>query len=80
MRTLNEGSNTIAVTISRFGSNPVTVNVPVDSTVAQAVTAAGISVQSHEQLFVSGVQAQAGDILDNGDILSVVSPKQAGTN
>lgn len=81
MRTANNSTaGTIVITVSRFGHNPVSVSVPVDSTVQQALASAGVSVQSHEQLFVSGVQATAGDILDAGDILSVVTPKQAGSN
>lgn len=72
------GSNNINVTMSRFGSNPITLTMPEGSTVAQVLVAAGISTQSHERLFVTGITAEMGDILENNDVLSIVTPKQAG--
>ena len=77
MRTASNEAG-ISVTISRLGNEPVTVTVPVDSTVAQALAKAGITLGSREELYVAGVPAQSGDILDDGDVLQVVTPKQAG--
>lgn len=71
-------TNTIKVTVSRFGHEPRTLDVPEDSTVSDVLGIAGVSIEEHQQLFVEGVSAESGDILEDGDILSIVTPKQAG--
>jgi hypothetical protein len=81
MRQANNGGgeDVIKVSISRFGHSTVTLDVPVDSTVSDTLALAGIETQGNEQVFVAGTQANGEDILDDGDIVSVVTPKQAGT-
>lgn len=70
--------NIIAVSVVSFGNDPVAVALPVGATVAQALAAANV-VRGSQELFVSGEIANDDDILDNGDVLSIVTPKQAGT-
>lgn len=70
--------NLIGVTVSKFGDEPVNVQVPAGSTVADVLEAAGITVSGRMQTFVEGEVAESGDILENLDILSIVTPKQAG--
>ena len=70
----------IIVTIARFGQNPQNVTVAAGSTVGDAIKAAGITVKGRETMFVEGEDATRADILENGDILSIVSPKEAGVN
>lgn len=70
-------ANVIAVSVVSFGNDPITFTLPLGSTVAQALTHADI-VRSGQEIFVSGEVAEDADILENGDIVSVVTPKQAG--
>ena len=69
--------NIIAVSVVSFGNDPVAVALPVGATVAQALSKAGV-VRGSQELFVSGESASDADILENGDVLSIVTPKQAG--
>lgn len=69
--------NVIAVSVVSFGNDPVAVCVPVGSTVAFALAKAGI-VRGSQEIFVSGETAEDSDILEAGDVLSIVTPKQAG--
>jgi len=66
------------VTVARFGAAPQNVHVAEGSTVAQVMAEAGIVTEGREELFVEGERAETNDVLENGDILSVVTPKQAG--
>lgn len=68
----------IVVTISRFGRDPQNVTVPEGSSVSTVLSQAGVELEGREQLFVEGVTADSSDVLENGDILSIVTPKQAG--
>jgi hypothetical protein len=68
----------IIVTISRFGQEPVNVTMATGSTVSDVLEAASISTTGREELFVEGETAESDDVLENGDILSIVTPKQAG--
>ena len=70
--------NTMAVTIARFGSTPLPLAVPVGSTVDDVVALASIDLEGREELFVEGTKAEGDDVLENGDILSIVTSKQAG--
>jgi len=71
-------SNTIVVTVARFGNAPQNVTVPTGSTVDTILATVGLHLEGREELFVEGVNAEGDDVLENGDILSVVTPKQAG--
>lgn len=71
-------SDTMAVTIARFGSNPLTLAVPIGSTVEEVVELGSISLEGREELFVEGTRAEGSDVLEDGDILSIVTSKQAG--
>lgn len=68
---------TIAVSVVSFGNDPIALLLPVGATVAQALAEARIT-RSGQQVFVSGETADDQDVLENGDVLSVVTPKQAG--
>ena len=71
-------SNTIVVTVARFGNAPQNVTVPTGSTVDTILATVGLHLEGREELFVEGVNTEGDDVLENGDILSVVTPKQAG--
>jgi len=68
---------TIAVAVVSFGNDPQPLTLPTGATVAEALTAAGVTAGASE-MFVSGERAEANDVLEVGDVLSLVSPKQAG--
>ena len=68
----------ITVTISRFGYEPKTVTLPANSTVSSALAEAGIVLEGREDMFVEGQNAEVNDVLEDNDILSIVTPKQAG--
>lgn len=78
MQKAQSNSNSITVTITRFGHNTQTVSVAEGSTVAQVLESAGIVLAGLEELFVEGQTAESNDILEDGDLLSIVTPKQAG--
>lgn len=64
--------------VSRFGQTTLTLNVPVDCTVTRALELASYQSRGNEKVFVAGVEASGDDILEDGDVLSIVTPKQAG--
>jgi sulfur carrier protein ThiS len=68
----------ITVRIGRFGHEPETVELEADCTVEDALEAAEISFSSAEKVVVNGERATARDILEDGDIVNVYSPKEAG--
>ena len=70
--------NTIKVTIGRFGSEPQDVEVEKDSTIRAALSEIGIELGEADKVWVNGTRASLRDILDEGDIVNVVTPKQAG--
>ena len=71
-------SDTMIITIAKFGSDPENVTIPTGSTVGDALREAGVTVKKNWELFVDGDDAETKDILENGDILSIVTPKEAG--
>ncbi len=73
------GADTIAIVISRFGSDPVPVSVPVGSTVEEVLDEAGVEISGREEVFVAGVKADMDSEVEDKDILSIVTPKQAGS-
>ena len=70
-------ADVIAVSVVSFGNDPIALALPVGATVAQALAKAGIT-RNGQEIFVSGEDANDADILENGDVLSIVTPKQAG--
>lgn len=68
----------VAVAISRFGHDPVPVCLPEGGTVRAALEKAGIELARGEKVYVAGVEGGDDDILEDGDVLSIVTPKQAG--
>jgi len=69
--------NNIAVSVVAFGNDPIALLLPVGATVASALAQAGIA-RGASDIFVSGQDAEDADILESGDVLSIVSAKQAG--
>lgn len=69
----------IAVSVARLGNDPLPVALPVGSTVRDALEKAGVSTTGRStEYFVGGVRADLDDELEDGDVLSLVTPKQAG--
>lgn len=75
--TTGENTGDIAVTVTRMGSDPVTVRLAKGATVTDALTAAGVTARGLEY-FVDGQRANANDVLEDLDVLALVTPKQAG--
>jgi len=72
-----ESGDQIAVTIVSFGNDPRPLLLKKGATVREALEAASIT-RGTQELFVSGEVANDHDILEAGDVLSIVAPKQAG--
>jgi len=73
-------ANRINITVGRYGSEPEKVEVPEDSTVAEALANAGITLGSVEKAWVNGERASLNDILEDKDNINLVSPKEGGSN
>jgi sulfur carrier protein ThiS len=74
MQKANKG---ITVQVVSFGNDAVSVTLPEGATVSDALAQANIT-RTTQEIFVSGEVAEDSDILENGDVLSIVTPKQAG--
>jgi hypothetical protein len=72
-------SGVIGVAVTRLGADPVPVTLPVGSTVADALAKAGVSAAGNTEYFVSGQRAEKNDVLEDKDVLALVTPKQAGS-
>ena len=70
-------SDAIAVAVVSFGNDPIPCTLKKGATVADALAEAGIE-KGTAQLFVSGEEADSEDVLEEGDVLSLVTSKQAG--
>lgn len=68
----------VKVFVSRFGHDPVTVEIEKDSTVESVLEKAEIELTGREEVFILGEKAGMEDLVDDKDVLSVVTPKQAG--
>lgn len=68
----------IAVTVSRFGHDPVVVKLPEGATVADVLEEAEITLSGRETAYCDGAELDTDDEVDNGDLLSIVTPKAAG--
>lgn len=69
--------DSIAVSIVAFGNDPIALLLPKGTTVATALTQAGVE-RGASDVFVSGENAENADVLESGDVVSIVSAKQAG--
>lgn len=67
----------INVYIARMGHEEINISVPAGSKVADVFRSAGMSPEGREQAFVMGVPATMDSIVEDGDIISIVTPKQA---
>lgn len=68
----------VGVAISRFGHDPIPVCVADGATVADVLEKADLSLEGNQQVFNAGEQVEMSDIVEDGDVLSIVSPKAAG--
>ncbi len=64
--------------VGRFGSDPVEVVVTGAATVASILEKAGIELSDEEKVWVNGSRATRTTKVKTGDIVAVVSPKEAG--
>lgn len=72
---------TIEVEVSRIGNASVTVRVPEDSTMADVLAAANITLATGEKLFVNGRdEGTLESIMDDGDSVQVIGRKEGGNN
>lgn len=71
--------DSITIFIARMGQDGVSVTVPKDTTVREALSKSDVGgTTTRTEYFVSGVRADMDDVLENGDVLSLTTPKQAG--
>lgn len=68
----------LKVFVSRFGHDPITVAVSKGATVEEVLEEAEVELTGREEVFILGEQADMEDEVDDKDVLSVVTPKQAG--
>lgn len=66
----------ITVYIARFGHDEIELTLEDGTTVSAALQASSIELTGREEAFVDGIKALPSSILDDGDIISVVTPKQ----
>lgn len=70
----------LTVYISRFGHDEIELEVPEGTTVREVFSRAGLEISGREQAFVSGVQATMQSIVEDNDVINIVTPKQAGND
>ena len=68
------------IKVGRFGSAPESINVKGKATVAVVLVKADIQLESNEKIWVNGTRASKSTVVKTGDIVSVISPKEAGLN
>ena len=68
---------TIKVTIGRFGSTPQDFTVAKNTTVESALQTADIPY-TEGNIFVNGEPATKENLLDDGDIINIVTSKEGG--
>ena len=71
-------ANKITIKITRFGSETQEVSAAEDSTLADVLEAAGISLSPSETPSVNGVAAKDGDMMDEGDTIQIIGKKEGG--
>lgn len=69
----------IAIAVTRLGADPIPVKVAAGSTVKDALAKAGVATDGRSEYFVDGQRAELKDVLEDGDVLALVTPKQAGS-
>ena len=79
VRTGATGGNTVNVMVSRFGHDPIAVAIAEGSTIGAVLDKAGLSLEGSQQLFCAGAEVRSSDVVDDGDVISIVTPKAAGT-
>ena len=68
----------LKVYISRFGHDEIMLNVVEGTSVREVFAQAGIEPNGREEAYVDGVRATMNSIVEDGDVISIVTPKQAG--
>lgn len=68
----------LEIAVGRFGSEPVTVTVTKGSTVGAVLKKADIVLGSSERVWLNGSASALTDKVKRGDIVSIVSPREAG--
>lgn len=79
MKKTTKKAKGICAHVSRFGHDPVKVEVPTGSTVEEVLEEAGVDLNGREQVYILGAEADMEDIVEDKDVLSVVTPKAAGS-
>lgn len=69
----------IAIAVTRLGNDPIPVKIAAGSTVKDALAKAGVGTDGRSEYFVDGQRAELKDVLEDGDVLALVTPKQAGS-
>ena len=67
-----------SVLVGRFGSDPVRVRITGRATVEAILIKAGIMTGGEEKVWVNGAAATSKSTVKSGDILTILSPKEAG--
>ncbi len=68
----------ITTVLMRFGSDPEKIEAPEEATVGDVLSEANMTLASNERVWVNGEKATRQDIVEDGDNIAIVSPKQAG--
>lgn len=69
----------LLVAVSRFGHDPLAVEIAPGATVEDVLDEAGVEVEANQQVFNAGEQVDLADEVESGDVISIVSPKAAGS-
>lgn len=73
-------ANEVTVTIQRVGGVEVDVTVPADTTVADTLNIAGITLEATEQVFYCGAEVNINTSqVEDGDSIQIVQNKKGGT-
>lgn len=71
-------TGTESVMFGRFGEQPKTIKVKKGATVKDMLSLAGVTIGTKEKVWVNGTRATFETKVKSGDIVAVVSPKEAG--
>ena len=78
MTTRKTTSGTVRVLVGRFGSDPVQVQVSRGGTVRKVLEKADLEISDSERIWLNGSRTTLSSKVKAGDIISIVSPKEAG--